>query len=105
MSKVDGTKAPDRKGRPPEKHFLYEIVNNIESGLDVDKLDYLQRDMDRALGRKDATFERLSLAARVCSVPANPAAQDSRDWKNLSLSQQPAGNFYTKRVGWAGSEP
>jgi len=25
-------------------------VNNIESGLDVDKLDYLQRDMDRTLG-------------------------------------------------------
>ena len=32
------------KGRPASKGYLYEIVNNIHHGIDVDKLDYLARD-------------------------------------------------------------
>ncbi|CAB4059835.1 SAMHD1 [Lepeophtheirus salmonis] len=32
------------KGRGPEKYFLYEIVANKTTGIDVDKLDYFQRD-------------------------------------------------------------
>eukprot|EP00980_Cylindrotheca_fusiformis_P010970 scaffold2512_cov120-Cylindrotheca_fusiformis.AAC.11 len=34
-------------GRPPEKEFLYDIVNNRHSGLDVDKMDYFARDERR----------------------------------------------------------
>lgn len=35
----------ERQGRPAQKFYLYDIVNNSRSGLDVDKLDYFQRDI------------------------------------------------------------
>jgi HD superfamily phosphohydrolase len=34
----------DLVGRPKAKRFLTSIVHNVESGIDVDKLDYLLRD-------------------------------------------------------------
>jgi deoxynucleoside triphosphate triphosphohydrolase SAMHD1 len=40
-----GVKDSDRRGREPSKFYLYDIVNNTRSGLDVDKFDYFQRDM------------------------------------------------------------
>jgi HD superfamily phosphohydrolase len=42
---IAGTKEADRRGRGYEKFYLYDIVNNSRSGLDVDKLDYFMRDM------------------------------------------------------------
>ena len=41
---IIGTDINQRKGRSLKKSFLYDIVNNTKSGLDVDKLDYFQRD-------------------------------------------------------------
>ena len=32
------------KGRPVEKAYMYEIVSNFRSGIDVDKMDYFRRD-------------------------------------------------------------
>lgn len=41
---IVGTPPADRKGgRTGPRAFLYDIVNNARSGLDVDKLDYFKR--------------------------------------------------------------
>ena len=42
---IGGTPEHLRRGRPSSKFYLYDVVNNTRSGLDVDKLDYFQRDM------------------------------------------------------------
>jgi len=43
------------KGRGPEKYFLYEIISNKLTGVDVDKFDYFLRD-SQATGLK-ITFD------------------------------------------------
>ena len=55
--------------RDPAKHFLYDIVNNTASGLDVDKLDYFARDAQRVGAQTAApSYGRIFAHARVCSV-------------------------------------
>lgn len=54
-----------RQGRPKEKHFLYDIVNNTKSGLDVDKLDYFQRDMKHANVGNDFSLNRFINLGKV----------------------------------------
>ena len=39
-----------RIGRGPSKWYLYDVISNVDSGLDVDKLDYMLRDMKDAIG-------------------------------------------------------
>jgi HD superfamily phosphohydrolase len=68
---VAGTKEEKRQGRGRDKFWMYDIVNNSRSGLDVDKLDYFMRDMRYAnvqMGTND--FTRFIELGRV--LPAQP---------------------------------
>jgi HD superfamily phosphohydrolase len=49
----------------PRPSWLYDIVSNHESGLDVDKLDYLMRDSMFSHVRVGADFDYLLTSARV----------------------------------------
>lgn len=54
------------RGRPsPAQRFLYDIVNNAQSGLDVDKLDYFLRDATHAGVKASCDTDLLLANARV----------------------------------------
>lgn len=63
-----------RKGRPRNKYFLYQLINNERSGLDVDKLDYMLRDsyFCGVTGVKGSTIQRLMNLARVYPTEDDP---------------------------------
>jgi len=66
---IGGVKESCRKGRSYRKFFLYDIVNNSRSGLDVDKLDYFQRDMKNTnVASLINNFDRFISECRVCKV-------------------------------------
>lgn len=68
QEQILGTEDVHRKGRPVEKWFLYEIVSNKISGIDVDKWDYFARDC-LMLGIKNSFDHwRLMKFARVLPV-------------------------------------
>ena len=69
---IGGERENSRKGRTPDKFYLYDVVNNTRSGLDVDKLDYFQRDMRFSNVTFAANFERFIELGRVIrAVPIN----------------------------------
>jgi HD superfamily phosphohydrolase len=61
-----------RKGRPLSKSFLYDIVNNVHDGLDVDKLDYAERDARNTGVKSGCDVERLIAESRVVKVSQRP---------------------------------
>ncbi|XP_072099898.1 deoxynucleoside triphosphate triphosphohydrolase SAMHD1-like [Mobula birostris] len=66
----DNCKAPEwpYKGRLQEKGFLYEIVANKKTGIDVDKWDYFARDCHHLGIRNNFDFQRFLKFARVYEV-------------------------------------
>ena len=64
---IGGVTEASRRGRGPEKFFLYDIVNNSRNGLDVDKLDYFQRDIkySNASSSNTSNFDRFIKLGRV----------------------------------------
>ncbi|XP_062925463.1 deoxynucleoside triphosphate triphosphohydrolase SAMHD1-like [Mobula hypostoma] len=56
------------KGRSKEKSFLYEIVANKRTGIDVDKWDYFARDSYHLGIRNNFDYLRILKYARVCEV-------------------------------------
>jgi HD superfamily phosphohydrolase len=56
---------------PPEKAFLYAIVNNTVTGLDVDKLEYLFRDSKRSgiIELSKENIDRFIKKLRICQIP------------------------------------
>ncbi|XP_060794597.1 deoxynucleoside triphosphate triphosphohydrolase SAMHD1 [Neoarius graeffei] len=56
------------KGRSEEKSFLYEIVANKRTGIDVDKWDYFARDCYHLGIQNNSDYRRFLKFARVCDV-------------------------------------
>jgi len=56
------------KGRPNEKYFLYEIISNNETGVDVDKWDYLCRDKKSTGVENGFDYKRLMDNTKIVKV-------------------------------------
>jgi len=57
------------KGRPVEKAWLYEVISNWRSGIDVDKFDYFRRDALYLGIHKE--FDHFRYLKAVCVLPDN----------------------------------
>lgn len=75
----------DFEGRPKEKHFLYQIVSNKESGIDVDKWDYFARDCLMLGMKSNFSHSRAMAFSRVIDVGAK---------KQICFRDKEAGNLY-----------
>jgi HD superfamily phosphohydrolase len=83
---IGGVPEGKRKGRPPHKFYLYDIVNNTRNGLDVDKLDYYRRDMMFSNVKLKDNFDRFIQCGRV--LPAEPID------RSILLTVRKHGNNY-----------
>ncbi|XP_053249861.1 deoxynucleoside triphosphate triphosphohydrolase SAMHD1 isoform X1 [Podarcis raffonei] len=73
------------RGRPEEKGFLYEIVANKTSGIDVDKWDYFARDCHHLGIQNNFDYVRFIKFARVCEFEGK---------KHICTRDKEVGNLY-----------
>ncbi|XP_047675005.1 deoxynucleoside triphosphate triphosphohydrolase SAMHD1-like isoform X2 [Tachysurus fulvidraco] len=73
------------KGRPKEKSYLYEIVANKTTGIDVDKMDYFSRDCLHLGMKSNFSHERYMTFARVCTTENNEKKICMRDKEALNM--------------------
>ncbi|XP_035238000.1 deoxynucleoside triphosphate triphosphohydrolase SAMHD1 isoform X1 [Anguilla anguilla] len=73
------------QGRPEAKSFLYEIVANKRTGIDVDKWDYFARDCYHLGIRNNFDHRRFLKFARVCEVNGK---------KHICTRDKEVGNLY-----------
>ncbi|XP_059836904.1 deoxynucleoside triphosphate triphosphohydrolase SAMHD1-like isoform X1 [Hypanus sabinus] len=73
------------EGRPKEKSFLYEIVANKRTGIDVDKWDYLARDNYHLGIQNNFDYQRILKYVRVCEV---------NNMKIICVRDKVVGNLY-----------
>ena len=101
---IRGTKEKDRIGRPEEKFYLYDIVNNNRSGLDMDKIDYFRRDMfyTNVFGSSAIKFDRFIEMGRVYKaepIVSTPASSSSISTSSASSSNSLSSNAATTFTG------
>ncbi|XP_058033368.1 deoxynucleoside triphosphate triphosphohydrolase SAMHD1 [Ahaetulla prasina] len=80
-----GDKEWPYRGRSKNKSFLYEIVANKTSGIDVDKWDYFARDCHHLGIQNNFDYERFIKFARVCQV---------KDMMHICTRDKEVGNLY-----------
>jgi len=105
---IPGSGTNSFQGRGPEKEFLYDIVANRHSGLDVDKLDYYMRDTQHCIESK-AAFSILMKEIRVARAEC-PNPTECHECKTCSKPKEhlmtvwpckvvvPIMNFFKKRL-------
>uniref|UniRef100_A0A3B4BHF5 Uncharacterized protein n=1 Tax=Periophthalmus magnuspinnatus TaxID=409849 RepID=A0A3B4BHF5_9GOBI len=69
------------KGRPSNKSFLYEIVANKRTGIDVDKFDYFARDCHHLGIKNSFDHNRYIKFARVLEVDKQRVLKEDKQWQ------------------------
>ncbi|XP_072520764.1 deoxynucleoside triphosphate triphosphohydrolase SAMHD1-like [Salminus brasiliensis] len=73
------------EGRPREKSYLYQIVANHTTGIDVDKMDYFSRDCHHLGIKCNFSHERYLVFARVCNDKIHGAQICMRDKEAMNM--------------------
>uniref|UniRef100_A0A668SM76 HD domain-containing protein n=1 Tax=Oreochromis aureus TaxID=47969 RepID=A0A668SM76_OREAU len=81
------------KGREEKKSFLYEIVSNKESGIDVDKFDYFARDCHHLGISNSFDHQRFIMFARVCDVEED-GRKNKKKIKHICSRDKESANLY-----------
>uniref|UniRef100_A0AAZ1XV10 HD/PDEase domain-containing protein n=1 Tax=Oreochromis aureus TaxID=47969 RepID=A0AAZ1XV10_OREAU len=89
----DASKKWPYKGREEKKSFLYEIVSNKESGIDVDKFDYFARDCHHLGISNSFDHQRFIMFARVCDVEED-GRKNKKKIKHICSRDKESANLY-----------